>query len=39
MALKRWIRRGGWVGFWFFMLKGVTWLLIPMWIAGKGCGA
>ncbi len=31
-----WIKRMGWAGFFFFLIKGLLWLLIPFLIA-KGC--
>lgn len=30
---KRWLKRVGWVGFFFFLIKGLLWLLIPYLIA------
>jgi hypothetical protein len=37
MILGRYLRKVGWVGVWFFFLKGLAWLLVPMWLVGKGC--
>ena len=31
--VKRWLKRVGWVGFLFFLIKGLLWLLIPYLIA------
>ena len=31
--LKRWLKRVGWLGFLFFLVKGLLWLLIPYLIA------
>lgn len=30
---KVWLRRVGWLGFLFFLIKGLLWLLIPYLIA------
>jgi hypothetical protein len=30
---KIWLKRVGWVGFLFFLIKGLLWLLIPYLIA------
>jgi hypothetical protein len=30
---KHWLKRVGWVGFLFFLIKGLLWLLIPYLIA------
>lgn len=30
---KAWLKRIGWVGFLFFLVKGLLWLLIPYLIA------
>ncbi len=29
----RWLKRVGWLGFLFFLIKGLLWLLIPYLIA------
>jgi hypothetical protein len=39
MHWRQWLRRMGWVGFGLYLLKGLTWLLIPLWVSGKGCGS
>ncbi|MBC7891384.1 MAG: hypothetical protein H7Y12_04150 [Sphingobacteriaceae bacterium] len=31
--LKTWLTRVGWLGFLFFLIKGLLWLLIPYLIA------
>jgi len=31
--LKSWLKRIGWVGFLFFLIKGLLWLIIPYLIA------
>jgi hypothetical protein len=39
MSAGRWLRQlGVWV-FLGFLVKGLLWLLIPVWIVGKGCGS
>ncbi|MBC3789696.1 hypothetical protein [Spirosoma utsteinense] len=30
---KLWLKRVGWLGFFFFLIKGLLWLLIPYLIA------
>lgn len=30
---KLWLKRVGWLGFFFFLIKGILWLLIPYLIA------
>ena len=30
---KDWLKRIGWIGFLFFLIKGLLWLLIPYLIA------
>ncbi len=30
---KLWLKRVGWLGFLFFLVKGLLWLLIPYLIA------
>ena len=30
---KIWLKRVGWIGFLFFLIKGLLWLLIPYLIA------
>lgn len=30
---KYWLKRVGWAGFLFFLIKGLLWLLIPYLIA------
>ncbi|GAB3948762.1 hypothetical protein GCM10028805_23920 [Spirosoma harenae] len=30
---KYWIKRFGWLGFLFFLIKGLLWILIPYLIA------
>ncbi|MEZ0483764.1 hypothetical protein [Fibrella aquatica] len=30
---SRWLKRMGWAGFLFFLIKGLLWLLIPYLIA------
>jgi hypothetical protein len=30
---KKWFERIGWVGFFFFLIKGLLWLLIPYLVA------
>jgi len=30
---KTWLKRVGWLGFLFFLVKGLLWLLIPYLIA------
>ncbi|CCH55016.1 hypothetical protein BN8_04245 [Fibrisoma limi BUZ 3] len=30
---KLWIKRVGWLGFLFFLIKGLLWLIIPYLIA------
>jgi hypothetical protein len=30
---KLWLKRVGWAGFLFFLIKGLLWLLIPYLIA------
>ena len=30
---KRWLKRVGWLGFLFFLVKGLLWLIIPYLIA------
>ncbi|WP_255433020.1 hypothetical protein [Spirosoma sp. KUDC1026] len=30
---KLWLKRVGWAGFFFFLIKGLLWLLIPYLIA------
>lgn len=29
----QWIKRIGWVGFFFFLIKGLLWLIVPYLIA------
>lgn len=31
---KKWLKRLGWAGFFFFLIKGLLWLLVP-YIIGK----
>jgi len=31
--IKQWLKRVGWLGFLFFLVKGLLWLLIPYLIA------
>ncbi len=31
--LKTWLKRVGWLGFLFFLIKGLLWLIIPYLIA------
>jgi len=33
MTFKTWLKRLGWVGFFFFLAKGLLWLIIPYLIA------
>jgi hypothetical protein len=33
---KIWFKKVGWIGFFFFLIKGLLWLIIPFLIA-KGC--
>jgi hypothetical protein len=42
MILKKpagptWIRKLGVAGFFFFLLKGLAWLVVPVLLAMKGC--
>lgn len=30
---KTWLKRVGWLGFLFFLIKGLLWLIIPYLIA------
>ena len=30
-----WLRRIGWAGFLFFLIKGLVWLAAPLLLAGK----
>lgn len=30
---KTWLKRVGWAGFFFFLIKGLLWLIIPYLIA------
>ncbi|WP_460912133.1 hypothetical protein [Spirosoma areae] len=30
---RYWLKRAGWGGFFFFLIKGLLWLLIPYLIA------
>ncbi|MFN9115993.1 MAG: hypothetical protein ACK5XN_38595 [Bacteroidota bacterium] len=32
-TFKTWIKRLGWAGFFFFLIKGLLWLIIPYLIA------
>lgn len=32
-GFKTWIKRVGWVGFFFFLIKGLLWLIIPYLVA------
>jgi hypothetical protein len=32
-SFKTWVKRLGWVGFFFFLIKGLLWLIIPYLIA------
>lgn len=32
-SFKKWVRRIGWAGFFFFLVKGLLWLIIPYLIA------
>lgn len=34
--LKNWFKRIGWAGFFFFLIKGLLWLIVPYFIA-RGC--
>ncbi len=34
--LRRWIRRLGFWGFLFFLVKGLLWLLVIYWLKKKG---
>ncbi|WP_256366327.1 hypothetical protein [Spirosoma rhododendri] len=31
--IKQWLKRVGWLGFLFFLIKGLLWLIIPYLIA------
>lgn len=31
--VKQWLKRVGWAGFLFFLIKGLLWLIIPYLIA------
>ncbi|GAB3569381.1 hypothetical protein GCM10027578_23680 [Spirosoma luteolum] len=31
--VKQWLKRVGWLGFLFFLIKGLLWLIIPYLIA------
>jgi hypothetical protein len=31
-----WFKKIGWLGFFFFLIKGLLWLIVPALIA-KGC--
>jgi hypothetical protein len=33
---QHWLKRMGVVGFWFFFIKGLLWLLIPLLILAWG---
>jgi hypothetical protein len=33
MTFKTWLKRLGWAGFFFFLIKGLLWLIIPYAIA------
>lgn len=33
---NRWFKRVGWAGFFFFLIKGLLWLIIPYFVT-KGC--
>ncbi len=37
-AWRRRLARAGRLGFWFFFLKGLAWLVVPaaVWVAGLG---
>ncbi|WP_266362329.1 hypothetical protein [Tellurirhabdus rosea] len=30
---KLWLKRVGWLGFLFFLIKGLLWLIVPVLIA------
>jgi hypothetical protein len=30
---KTWLKRMGWAGFFFFLIKGLLWLIVPYLIA------
>lgn len=30
---KMWLKRVGWIGFFFFLIKGLLWLIVPYLIA------
>lgn len=32
-VIKKWIKRFGFVGFMFFLIKGLLWLIVPAAIA------
>ncbi|MBP6302536.1 MAG: hypothetical protein KBB37_06995 [Bacteroidia bacterium] len=32
-TFKTWVKRLGWAGFFFFLVKGLLWLIIPYLIA------
>jgi hypothetical protein len=32
-GFKVWLKRMGWAGFFFFLIKGLLWLIIPYLIA------
>lgn len=36
--VRRFKQMGVWV-FLAFLVKGLLWLLIPVWFVGKGCGS
>ena len=36
-GVRRFAKRLGILGFTFFLLKGILWLVIPAWFVGKGC--
>lgn len=38
-AARRIAKRIGIIGVAFFLLKGILWLVIPIWFVGKGCSS
>jgi len=33
--MKKWIKRIGWAGLLFFLIKGLLWLVVIWWIGKK----
>lgn len=36
--INLWLKRLGWLGFIFFLLKGVVWLTLPLFFLFAGSG-